>query len=114
MAGRPPTGYPPEITLPCACNRVSASTEGSMAPLTNSVSWSTGSRGSALRRFIDTRYIGIPRTITTLAELVEVRGCPGALPHTHSPECVEGESSEVELPLYGVLGSSGAMALKRD
>jgi hypothetical protein len=26
----------------------------------------------------------------------------------YSPECVEGEFSEVELPLYGVLGSSDA------
>src|SRR5215203_4820648 len=59
MTGRPPTGYPPETTLPCACKRVSASTEGRMVPLTSSVSWSTGSRGSALRRFIDTRYIGM-------------------------------------------------------
>src|SRR5918994_5876105 len=59
MTGRPPTGYPPESTLPCACKRVSASTEGRMVPLTSSVSWSTGSRGSALRRFIDTRYIGM-------------------------------------------------------
>src|SRR5215210_5789504 len=59
MTGRPPTGYPPESTLPCTCKRVSASTEGRMVPLTSSVNWSTGSRGSALRRFIDTRYIGM-------------------------------------------------------
>jgi hypothetical protein len=26
----------------------------------------------------------------------------------YSPECVEGEFSKVELPLYGVLGSSDA------
>ena len=81
MAVLPPIGYPPETTLPCACNRVSASTEGRMAPLTNSVSWSPGSRGSALRRFIDTRYIGMSSTMAILPEIVDVRGCSGPLPY---------------------------------
>src|SRR5688572_17998755 len=31
---------------------------------------------------------------------------PGPTSHPYSAECVEGEFSEVELPLYGVLGSS--------
>jgi hypothetical protein len=34
------------------------------------------------------------------------RGPPYATAAPYSAECVEGEFSEVELPLYGVLGSS--------
>src|SRR5918994_1114791 len=85
MTGRPPTGYPPESTLPCACKRVSASTEGRMVPLTSSVSWSTGSRGSALRRFIDTRYIGMLLLLSFLLHFHHIQAFDDLEGEEHHP-----------------------------
>jgi hypothetical protein len=36
------------------------------------------------------------------------------LPKFYSPECVEGKFSEGALPLYGVLGSSLGLGMRRD
>src|SRR5215216_4962925 len=46
------------------------------------------------------------KAVQSLREMSCAKGCPPIGAASYSPECVEGESSEGQLPLYGVLRSS--------